>query len=55
MSRLKDRYLSEIAPAMQETFQYKSTMQIPRVDKIVLNMGVGEVKIIRRLLRVRNA
>ncbi len=44
MSRLKDRYLSEIAPAMQETFQYKSTMQIPRVDKIVLNMGVGEVK-----------
>ena len=44
MSRLKDRYKSEIAPAMKETFKYKSVMQIPRLEKIVLNMGVGEVK-----------
>ncbi len=42
MSRLKDKYKSEIAPAMQEKFKYKSVMQIPRLEKIVLNMGVGE-------------
>jgi len=44
MSRLKDKYTSEVAPALQETFSYKSVMQIPRLEKIVLNMGVGEVK-----------
>jgi len=44
MSRLKDKYTSEVAPALQETFSYKSAMQIPRLEKIVLNMGVGEVK-----------
>jgi large subunit ribosomal protein L5 len=43
MSRLKEKYVSEIAPAMRESFGYKSVMQIPRVEKIVLNMGVGEV------------
>ncbi len=43
MSRLKDKYTSEVAPALQETFRYKSTMQVPKVEKIVLNMGVGEV------------
>lgn len=44
MSRLKEKYTSEVAPALQETFSYKSAMQIPRLEKIVLNMGVGEVK-----------
>lgn len=44
MSRLKDKYTSEVAPAMAETFKYKSSMQIPKIEKIVLNMGVGEVK-----------
>ena len=44
MSRFKDRYIADIAPAMQETFKYKSCMQIPKLEKIVLNMGVGEVK-----------
>ena len=44
MSRLKDKYTSEVAPALQETFKYKSAMQLPRIEKIVLNMGVGEVK-----------
>jgi len=44
MSRLKDRYISEVAPALREAFGYKSTMQIPRVEKIVLNMGVGEAR-----------
>lgn len=42
MSRLKDKYNNEIAPAMNEKFNYKSVMQIPRLEKIVLNMGVGE-------------
>ena len=44
MTRLKDKYVSEVAPALQEKFKYSSCMQIPKVDKIVLNMGVGEVK-----------
>lgn len=44
MSRLKDKYISEVAPAMKEAFKYESVMQIPKVEKIVLNMGVGEVK-----------
>ncbi len=44
MARLKDKYTKEIAPAMMARFKYTSTMQIPKVDKIVLNMGVGEVK-----------
>ncbi len=44
MARLKDKYLSEIRPALMETFQYKSIMQAPRLEKIVLNMGLGEAK-----------
>jgi large subunit ribosomal protein L5 len=44
MSRLKEKYASEIAPALREAFGYKSVMQIPRLEKIVLNMGVGEAK-----------
>ena len=44
MSRLKDKYVNEVAPALQEELKYKSCMQIPKLEKIVLNMGVGEVK-----------
>ena len=44
MSRLKEKYTSEVAPALKETFKYTSVMQIPKIEKIVLNMGVGEVK-----------
>ncbi|HEY5466210.1 MAG TPA: 50S ribosomal protein L5 [Clostridia bacterium] len=44
MARLKDRFKNEIAPALQEKFRYKSTMQIPRLEKIVLNMGLGDIK-----------
>ncbi len=44
MNRLKEKYQSEIAGAMQEKFQYKNVMQIPKLDKIVINMGVGEAK-----------
>ena len=44
MARLKDKYVSEIAPALMEKFGYKSTMQIPKLDKIVINIGTGEAK-----------
>lgn len=44
MSRLKETYLSEIAPAMQKKFGYKNVMEIPKLDKIVVNMAVGEAK-----------
>ena len=42
MSRLKDLYQAEIRPAMQEKFGYKNPMQIPQLEKIVINIGVGE-------------
>jgi len=42
VARLKDRYQNEIAPALQQKFSYTNVMQIPKVDKIVINMGVGE-------------
>jgi len=40
--RLKERYLAEIAPALMDEFKYGNVMQIPRLTKIVVNMGVGE-------------
>ncbi|MFS8523351.1 MAG: 50S ribosomal protein L5 [Limnochordales bacterium] len=42
MSRLKEKYVNEVVPALMERFGYKSVMQVPRLEKIVLNMGVGE-------------
>ena len=42
MARLKDTYTKEIAPALMKQFGYKSPMQVPRITKIVLNIGVGE-------------
>ena len=42
MARLKDTYTKEIAPALMKQFGYKSPMEVPRLTKIVLNMGVGE-------------
>ena len=44
MSRLKDQYKAEIAPALTKKFGYKNVMEIPKLDKIVINMGVGEAK-----------
>ena len=44
MPRLKEKYVSEICPAMQSKFQYKNVMQIPKLEKIVINMGVGKAK-----------
>ncbi len=44
MLRLKEKYEKEIAPAMMERFKYKSVMQIPKLEKIVINMGLGEAR-----------
>ncbi len=41
---LKERYQKEIVPALMEKFSYKSVMQVPRLEKIVINMGVSDVK-----------
>jgi len=44
MVRLKEKFKMEAVPALQTKFKYSSCMQIPRLEKVVLNMGVGEVK-----------
>ena len=44
MSRLKEIYYNEIVDAMTKKFGYKNVMQVPKLDKIVINMGVGEAK-----------
>ena len=44
MARLKEKYTSEVAPALMKKFEYKSPMQIPRLEKIVVNVGCGEAK-----------
>jgi len=41
-ARLKERYNKEIRPQLQETFKYKNVMQIPKLEKVVINMGLGE-------------
>ena len=44
MARIRDMYTSEIAPALMQQFGYKSVMQIPKLAKVVINVGVGEAK-----------
>ena len=44
MARLKEQYKAEVAPALYKKFGYKSTMQIPKIDKVVVNVGCGEAK-----------
>jgi len=44
LDRLKEKYLKEVVPAMQAKFKYKSPMEVPKLEKVVLNMGVGDVK-----------
>ena len=44
MLRLKEKYINEIAPAMMEQFKYKSPMEIPKLTKIVINIGLGEAR-----------
>ena len=44
MARLYDKYVSEVAPALNSKFSYKSTMQIPKIEKVIINIGVAEAK-----------
>ena len=44
MPRLLDKYKNEVVPALKEKFNYKNPMQVPKLEKIVINMGVGDVK-----------
>ena len=44
MTRMKEKYVKEVAPALMEKFQYKSVMQIPKIDKIVVSVGCGDCK-----------
>ena len=44
MTRMKEKYVNEVAPALMEKFQYKSVMQIPKIEKIVVSVGCGDCK-----------
>ena len=44
MARLRDVYKAEVAPALMKKFEYKSPMQIPKLDKVVINVGCGDAK-----------
>lgn len=44
MPRLKDAYLKDVAPALMKKFSYKSVMQIPKLDKVIINVGCGEAR-----------
>lgn len=44
MSRMQEKYIKEVAPALMEKYSYKSVMQIPKIEKIVVNIGLGEAK-----------
>jgi len=50
MARLKEKYFKEIVPALMEEFSYRNVMEVPRVSKVTLNMGVGEAKTNAKLL-----
>ena len=42
MNRLKEKYLKEVVPSLQEKYNYKSIMEVPKLEKVVINMGVGD-------------
>ncbi len=44
MARLKDYYLNDVAPALMKKFEFKSPMQIPKIEKVILNIGAGDAK-----------
>lgn len=50
--RLKDKYLKEIVPALKEKFQYKSVMQVPKIEKISINKGIGAAVADKKLIDV---
>lgn len=52
MARLREKYNNEVKNALNEKFQYKSVMQIPKIEKIVVNMGLGEAKDNTKIIQV---
>ena len=44
MEKLREQYVKEVIPALMKKFEYKSTMQVPKLDKIVINIGLGDTK-----------
>ena len=51
-SRLKEQYKNEVFPALKEKFQYENVMQVPKLEKITLNMGLGDTKDNPKLLEI---
>ncbi|WP_427340469.1 50S ribosomal protein L5 [Caloranaerobacter sp. DY30410] len=43
-SRLREKYVNEVVPALMEKFKYKNIMEVPKIEKVVLNMGIGDAK-----------
>ena len=50
--RLKDKYLTEIVPGLKEKFQYQSVMQVPKIEKICINKGIGAAVADKKLIEV---
>ena len=50
MNRLKEKYLNEVVPSLKEKHNYKSVMEVPKLEKIVINMGVGDATTNSKLL-----
>ena len=50
MTRMKDKYLNEAVPALKEKFQYSNIMDVPKLVKVVVNMGLGDCKDNAKLL-----
>ena len=44
MNALKEQYIKEVVPALQKKFEYKSSMQVPKLDKVVINIGLGDTR-----------
>ncbi|MDH4181333.1 MAG: 50S ribosomal protein L5, partial [Betaproteobacteria bacterium] len=55
MARLKEAYRKDVVPALMKQFGYKSVMEVPRIEKIVLNMGVGDATADKKLLENASA
>ena len=50
--RLKEKYLAEIVPALKQKFQFKSVMQVPKIQKICINKGIGAAVADKKLIDV---
>ncbi len=42
MNRLKEKYINEVVPSLKKEFNYKSVMEVPKIDKMIINIGVGD-------------